>query len=314
MLKCLRIKIIFSILTSHNVLKDINSINIKRVFMKNNFLLLTLILFILTGCAEHLGLGSGEYVEPVSDTERLEEMRRTMASLQQEIDQLEAGQGVSGYTESVIVSNQAQGAQGANTPVQQAPARTNTPAPRTSAPATSIPQPQQQVASMQTPNYTPQPSTKAAIPTTSILPPQTPSPSVAPTAIKPLPNATQSETQAYQNALNLYRTGQFAQSHQAFENFLKQYPSSRYASNAIYWDAETFYARGQYPDSILTFKDILARFPDSSKTADALLKIALAYQKLGDVSNAALHATVLYEDWPNSEAARRGRQLNLQGL
>ncbi len=283
----------------------------KRVFMKNNFLLLTLFLFVLSGCAQHLGLGSGEYIEPTTDAERLEEMRNTMAALQQEIDQLEAqqqGYPVTTYTENVITSSPQTAP--ASTPIQQQPARTNTPAP---APV----QQQQQVASMQTPNVAQQPTAKAAIPITSILPPQTPTPSAttaSPATVTPMPNATQSETAAYQNALNLYRTGKFAQSHQAFENFLKQYPSSRYASNAIYWDAETFYARGQYPDSILTFKDILARFPESTKTADALLKIALAYQKLGDASNSALHATVLYEDWPNSEAARRARQLNIKGL
>ncbi len=122
------------------------------------------------------------------------------------------------------------------------------------------------------------------------------------------------ENEAYQAALNLYRTGRFDSSISAFNTFLQTYPSSSLASNALYWKGESYYAKAEYNESILVFKDILARFPTSYKAADALLKIALAYQKLGDNSNSALHTSVLYEDWPQSEAATKARELNLQPI
>ncbi len=119
---------------------------------------------------------------------------------------------------------------------------------------------------------------------------------------------------AYKVALNLYRTGKYADSKEAFKLFLKNFPSSSYVVNALYWLGECDYAVHDYTNAIYAFKDVLARFPQSSKTADALLKTALAYEKLNDSSNAALHVSVLYEDWPNSEASKLAQKLNLKPL
>ena len=117
---------------------------------------------------------------------------------------------------------------------------------------------------------------------------------------------------AYDTALQLYRTGRFAESETAFNAFLATYPSNRLVPNALYWRGETYYARAMYVDAIFSFKDVQTRFPDNQKTPDSLLKTAMAYQKLGDAGNASLHLSALYEDWPNSEAARRASSLNLR--
>ncbi len=125
--------------------------------------------------------------------------------------------------------------------------------------------------------------------------------------------AVSSENQTYQTALGYYRTARFDNAISAFDEFLQKYPSSNLVANAFYWKGESYYAQGEFTESILVFKDIIARFPRSSKSADALLKIAMAYDRLGDTANSALYATVLYEDWPNTEASKKARALNLQG-
>ncbi len=119
---------------------------------------------------------------------------------------------------------------------------------------------------------------------------------------------------AYKVALNLYRSGKYDDAKEAFRLFLKNFPSSSYVVNALYWLGECDYAKHDYTNAIFAFKDVLARFPQSSKTADALLKTALAYEKLGDASNSALHVSVLFEDWPSSEASQTARKLNLKPL
>ncbi len=139
---------------------------------------------------------------------------------------------------------------------------------------------------------------------------QTP-PKKAPT---PTTIAGLTQNEAYQAALNLYRTRRYADALKAFDLFLKTYPSSSYVANAIYWKGECYYAEENFSEAILAFKDVLARFPQSSKSADSLLKIALTYARLGDYPNSSLHTTVLYEDWPNSEAAKKAQQLKLQPL
>ncbi len=118
----------------------------------------------------------------------------------------------------------------------------------------------------------------------------------------------------YSEALKLYQTRRYKEAIAAFRQFQREYPSSSYAVNAIYWIGESEYGLGNYAAAILQFKDVLARYPKSNKVADSLLKITLCYSRLKDDANAKLHATVLFEDWPNSDAALKARQLNLQPM
>ncbi len=128
----------------------------------------------------------------------------------------------------------------------------------------------------------------------------------------PQPAPTNPEQKAYDMGLQLYRTGRFAEAEAAFTAFMQAYPQSRLVPNALYWKGETHYARKQYTDAIFAFKDVQTRYPRDNKTPDSLLKTAMAYQKLGDTGNASLHLSVLFEDWPKSEATQRARQMGLK--
>jgi len=128
---------------------------------------------------------------------------------------------------------------------------------------------------------------------------------------QPKPTAAQSERGAYNTALQLYRTGRFAEAEAAFQAFLEVFPNSGLVPNALYWKGETHYSRGQFNEAIFAFKDVQTRFPQHPKTPDSLLKTAMAYQRLGDTGNASLHMTVLYEDWPTAEATQRARSKGL---
>lgn len=137
--------------------------------------------------------------------------------------------------------------------------------------------------------------------------PATPTPPATPAAAP-----ARSEQNAYDAALQLYRTGRFPEAEAAFQAFLEVYPDSRLTPNALYWKGETFYSRGQHTEAIFAFKDVQTRFPRHPKTPDSLLKTAMAYQRLGDAANASLHLAALYEDWPKSEAAQRARRMGLK--
>lgn len=137
--------------------------------------------------------------------------------------------------------------------------------------------------------------------------PSTPAPPAAPSKAPARP-----EQKAYDTALQMYRTGRYAEAEAAFQAFLEVYPGSRLVPNALYWKGETYYSRGRYTDAIFAFKDVQTRFPRDAKTPDSLLKTAMAYQKMGDAANASLHLSVLYEDWPKAEAAQRARRMGLK--
>ena len=154
---------------------------------------------------------------------------------------------------------------------------------------------------------TPRPPAKSA----PARPKSAPASKAAAPAPTPSAPAVQTEQNAYDMALGLYRTGRFAQAEAAFRAFLEAYPNSRLTPNALYWMGETFYSRGMFSDAIFAFKDVQARFPRHAKTPDSLLKTALAYSRLGDRQNAELHLTVLKEDWPKSEAVARAKQMGL---
>lgn len=137
--------------------------------------------------------------------------------------------------------------------------------------------------------------------------PSTPAPPRA-----PAPAPVRTEQNAYDAALQMYRTGRFAEAEAAFQAFLEVYSNSRLVPNALYWKGETFYARQNFTDAIFAFKDVQTRFPRDLKTPDSLLKTAMAYQKLGDAANASLHLAVLYEDWPKAEATLRAQRQGLK--
>ncbi len=97
----------------------------------------------------------------------------------------------------------------------------------------------------------------------------------------------------------------------AGRNLLTQYltenPSAKLSPNALYWIGETYYSEKNFAQSILKFKEVSRRFPKAGKVPDAMLKIGLAYDKLGDRENAVFYLRTLVEDYPKSDPAKIGR-------
>lgn len=97
------------------------------------------------------------------------------------------------------------------------------------------------------------------------------------------------EKEAYDEAFSALKDLRYAESAQAFTDFISQYPTSDYADNAQYWLGESFYAASNYDLALNAFRSLMSDYPDSSKTADALLKIGYShYEK---------------KEWPQARAA-----------
>lgn len=91
--------------------------------------------------------------------------------------------------------------------------------------------------------------------------------------------------------------------------FLDAEPNSALVPNALYWIGESYFVEKNYPQAILSLKDVTRRFPRHHKAAAALLKIGMAYQRLGEKDNAALYLRALVQDHPKSEPAPAARKL-----
>ncbi|GAB7023470.1 tol-pal system protein YbgF [Salidesulfovibrio brasiliensis] len=112
----------------------------------------------------------------------------------------------------------------------------------------------------------------------------------------------------YDLALKNYWEGKYPASRKLFDSFINKYPANELAANALYWKGETYYSEKDYPQAILTFKEVALKFPKHHKVPDAMLKTGMAYELVGDRDNAVFYLQTLVQDYPDSNAAAKGRE------
>lgn len=136
----------------------------------------------------------------------------------------------------------------------------------------------------------------------------TPVASSAPAAPAAPQTSSLSGDALYQEGVRLVMNDQPLEARGLLEQYLAQNPSSNLAPNALYWIGETYYSEKSFAQSILKFKEVSRRFPKAGKVPAAMLKIGLAYDKLGDRENAVFYLRTLIEDYPKSDPAKIGRE------
>ncbi|WP_320005794.1 tol-pal system protein YbgF [Maridesulfovibrio sp.] len=112
----------------------------------------------------------------------------------------------------------------------------------------------------------------------------------------------------YKEGVRLVMNDQPVKARVLLEKYLAANPSAKLAPNALYWIGETYYSEKGFAQSILKFKEVSRRFPKASKVPAAMLKIGLAYDKLGDRENALFYLRTLIEEYPKSDPAKIGRE------
>jgi tol-pal system protein YbgF len=125
------------------------------------------------------------------------------------------------------------------------------------------------------------------------------------------PKTGQGEESVYKAALSLAMSGRSAEGISQFRSFLQRYPNGRYAANAEYWIGECLYAQKNYKDALAQFQLVNTQYAAHHKNADALLKAGMTLNRLGDRQSAAEKYRTLLSAFPNSEAAKRVRDLGL---
>lgn len=115
--------------------------------------------------------------------------------------------------------------------------------------------------------------------------------------------------QMYQRALDMIRKqNNFAQGRKLLEVFIGKYPRHDLYVNALYWSGEALYGEKKYEPAILQLQDVISKHADHPKAAAAMLKQALAFNALGDTTNARTTMQKLVEEYPDSvqvEAAKK---------
>lgn len=118
----------------------------------------------------------------------------------------------------------------------------------------------------------------------------------------------QSEQTAYDNALALFKAGDYKKSGSSFADFIQRYPESAYAPSAQYWIGNAYYAQRDYKNAIAAQQALLKKYPENPKAADALLNIASSQVELKDRPAAKKTLESLVAKFPNAPAAQTAKE------
>jgi tol-pal system protein YbgF len=117
-----------------------------------------------------------------------------------------------------------------------------------------------------------------------------------------------SEQKAYDEALALFKDGNYKGAATGFAGFVKRYPQSGFAAAAHYWLGTSYYAQRDYRGAINALQTVVRSFPENPKAPDALLNISSCYTELKDKVAARKALESLIGQYPNSAAAGTAKE------
>lgn len=145
----------------------------------------------------------------------------------------------------------------------------------------------------------------------SISQPQTSAPATTPSRAPATRNigrgtlepAVLSEQQLYQMAYDSVIKSNFDLSIAEFDQYLSIYPEGRFVANAHYWKGQAYLYLNQYNEAVGSYEVIVNQHQDSAKLPDALYGLALAYEGMGNISEARRLLSDIRRRFPNTGVA-----------
>lgn len=156
----------------------------------------------------------------------------------------------------------------------------------------------------------------------SAPPPQTAAPLSGATPVPMTPSATvpqagspsENAKSIYSQAMRDYQSGHFSLSQKEFSEVISRYPSSYLAGSAQFWVGQSLFYAKKYKDAIDAYNQLIQKYPESGKKADAFYKRAMAYELLGNKSQAIHYYRRILDVFPgetdlDEKAKRRIKRL-----
>ncbi len=123
------------------------------------------------------------------------------------------------------------------------------------------------------------------------------------------------EQELYRTALNLLLQENKAEaSIPLFQNYIDTFPKGKLFTNALYWQGEAFLLMAAPAKAKDVFTRLLAEYPTDAKGAGAMLKLGVAYQKMGDNAKAAATWKEIRTKFPENANEIRLSEENLKAL
>jgi tol-pal system protein YbgF len=121
-------------------------------------------------------------------------------------------------------------------------------------------------------------------------------------------NVSADEKQAYDSAIMTLRQGDFAGAVAALQAFQRRFPNSSYSGHATYWLGNAQYGKGDVKEALASFRSLVQASPNHPRAPEAMLSIANCQAELKDVKGARKTLDDLLKTYPQSEAAKAGRE------
>jgi tol-pal system protein YbgF len=120
--------------------------------------------------------------------------------------------------------------------------------------------------------------------------------------------ASPDERRAYDEAMTIFRKGEFTAAANAFSAFQKRFPKSGYTESVLFWLGNAQYGKRDYAQAIGTFRSLVTAVPDSPRAPEALLSLANSQLELKDSKGARKTLDDLLKAYPKAEAAQVARE------
>ena len=115
--------------------------------------------------------------------------------------------------------------------------------------------------------------------------------------------ADPAETKAYEDALAIFRKGEFGPASTAFNDFIKRNPKSGYVVPSLFWLGNAQYANRSYTNAISNFNTLLSKAPNHMRAAESMLSVANCQLELKDIKAAKKTLGDVVKNYPHTEAA-----------
>lgn len=115
------------------------------------------------------------------------------------------------------------------------------------------------------------------------------------------------EKRDFDQAMDVFRKGDFVAAQAAWAAFLMRYKTSPYLPSALFWQGNAQYVNKAYKESLAHFQQMLNMAPTHLRAPEALLAISNIQIELKDVKGARKTLDDLVKTYPASEAAATGR-------
>ena len=115
------------------------------------------------------------------------------------------------------------------------------------------------------------------------------------------------EKRDYEQALDIFRKGDFAAARVSLSAFVLRYGQSGYLPSALFWLGNAEYATKDYKESMGHFRQMLAAAPGHARAAEAMLAISNVQLELKDTKAARKTLEDLIKTYPDAETAQAAK-------